>query len=512
MRRGIVLCGLVMLAFGAAALAGSGERTWFTRVNLVGGGLVVAVATVQALLRARGAGAPAFRRPVLRALGRVALALLAAVALERAAARSDVQLDWSFENKYEVADALQAALDDLCGQGELHAGLYYDDLDPRIRATRSLLRTLGNASCLGFDERRIDDHPEDEDRFAIGSSNSVVLTLRREGRESWETVERPTQGALYEALFRLRQLQSGTVYVARGAGEGDFSASGDTGFSGLTAALQTEGYEVREFVSAATAEIPSDADVVLWVRPERGLAEGAGAALRRYLAGGGRLVAMVEPGSDTGLEAVLAEWGLEPLPGAVVDPASGELEGLAKGLAPLSYSYSPSHPVGQGLGPNRMTFFKGVRSFRLRKPQIGDKIRGVAFASPRSWIVPEAAAVRSNTAPTPPPDVDRDYWPLVVAGAYPREAGETRIVAFGDADLASNHYLRSLYNLDLVLNAVHWAAERTPHLTIRPKEGISGKSQFPLALPNTLTMYQSLGLLLPELLLIAAALLWSRSR
>ncbi len=512
MNRGLLLAGLIALAFGAASLAGSGETTWFTRINLAAGGLLLVAGTLRVLLRARGASAPAFRRPLLRATGRVLFALLAAVLVERSAASLGVQLDWSFENKFEPADALLKALDELCDRGELEARLYYDTGDARRRSTRVLLETLARHSCLRTSERNIDDYPDDEDRFAIGSSNTVVLVLHDAQGTDFHTVERPTQGALYEALYRLRQLHSGKVYVARGSGEGDFGDTDETDYSGLAAALQTEGYEVAELVSAARRAIPDDASLVLWVRPERPLLENAREALRRYLARGGRLVALLEPGSQTGLEEVLTEWGIRPLPGVVVDPASADLGDLAPGLAPLAYVYSRSHPAARGLDGNRMTFFHGVRSFTLRKPELGDRLRTVVFASPRAWIHPDPAALRGSRTPTPPPDARRDYWPLVVAGSYPRGEHETRIVAFGDADLASNRFLRALYNLDLVLNAVHWAAEREPEITLRPKEGVSGRLQFPLALQNTLTIYQSLGLLLPELLLLAAALLWTRSR
>jgi hypothetical protein len=374
------------------------------------------------------------------------------------------------------------------------------------------METLAHGNCLGFEERRIEDYPEDEDRFGLGTSNTVVFVLRDERGETWESVERPTQGALFEALFRLRQLRSGRVYVARGAGEGDFSGLGPTGFSGLAAALQTEGYEVGEFVSAAAPEIPDDANLLVWVNPERRLSDEALGALRRYLERGGRLVALLEPGSDTGLEEILAEWGIQPLGGAVVDPASGSFESVARGLAPLAYTYAKSHPVSRGLDTNRMTFFRGVRSFALRKPQVDDRLHTVVFASPRAWIAEDEAVLRHTTAPVEPPEVRHDYWPLVVAGQYEREAGEVRIVAFGDSELASNQYLRALYNIDLVMNAVHWAGEQHPLITLRPKEGVAGRLQFPLALQNTLTMYQSLGLLLPEILLLAGALLWARSR
>ncbi|MGI9432770.1 MAG: hypothetical protein ACR2PQ_11180, partial [Myxococcota bacterium] len=104
------------------------------------------------------------------------------------------------------------------------------------------------------------------------------------------------------------------------------------------------------------------------------------------------------------------------------------------------------------------------------------------------------------------------YHSLVVAARFPRGDHEARIVAFGDAQLASNQYLRSLYNLDIVMNAMHWATEHTAPGT-RPKVvAVSGRLQLPLPLQNTLTMFQGVGLLLPELLLIAGALFWARSR
>ena len=120
--------------------------------------------------------------------------------------------------------------------------------------------------------------------------------------------------------------------------------------------------------------------------------------------------------------------------------------------------------------------------------------------------------LESATEPQRPPDAREDYQPLVATGKYRREA-ETRIVAFGDVDLASNHYLRTLYNLDLVANAFQWVVERDPALVIRPKvAGASGRLQLPLPIQNTLTMFQGVGLLLPELLLMLAAIFWIRTR
>ena len=99
----------------------------------------------------------------------------------------------------------------------------------------------------------------------------------------------------------------------------------------------------------------------------------------------------------------------------------------------------------------------------------------------------------------------------MVSGRYLRAGGETRIVAFGDADFASNEHLRTLYNLDLVMNAVHWAAANEPEITLRPKNRPT-PVQFPVPLTNTLQTLYGVGLLVPELLLIAGGIVWLRGR
>jgi len=497
--------GLIAIAFGVGSYYATDQFSLFSGANAVLGSLALAVAAAHALSRVRGAGAPAFRGILLRGLLGIAAAVLLAAALERAAHRSGIQFDWSFEGKFALSEATRAALGDLpC---PLTATLYYEDFDPRRRSSRLLLRTMAQTGGLHFDERRLDDHPDEEDRYAIGSSNTIVFRCG----DSFQTVERPTEGAIYEALYRFRSLQSRTLYVSRGAGEGDLERTDALGFSGLSQALATEGYRLRELVTASVSEIPEEADAVVVIAPARPLPGEAIDALHRYLERGGRLVAFLEPGRESGIEELLARWGIRSKSAVLIDPASGPVDGGAPGVNPIAFHYATSHPATRGLDSSRMTFFRGARSFELRKPRPEDKLSGVVFASPRSWLDPDIAVLSSKVAPERPPEAAEDYHPLAVAAAYPREGKEARIVAFGDSDFASNRHLRTLYNLDLVLNSIHWALDREPDITLRPKTSVA-TMQFPLPLQSTLRMFQGLGLLLPELLLIAAAVLWLRRR
>lgn len=503
--RELALGGLIAIAFGMGSYYATDHFGVFSYANVILGGLALTVAAVRALFRVRGASAPAFRRVLVRGLLGILAAALLGAALERAAYHSGIQFDWSFEGKFALSDATVSALGDLpC---ELSATLYYDDFDPRNRSTRLLLRTMGQTGGLVFDERRLDDHPDDEDRYAIGSSNTVVFHCGDEYR----TVERPTEGAIYEALYSLRSFDTKTLYLTRGAGEGDFERGDAVGFSGLAQALITEGYRLRQLVTASVSEIPEEADAVILVAPARPLRPEAIEALDRYLEGGGRMVAFIEPGRESGVEELLARWGIRSASAVLIDPASGPVDGDAPGVNPIAYSYTTSHPVASGLDASRMTFFRGARSFELRKPRPSDKLVGVVFASPRSWLHTDFSVLSSKVEPERPAAAVEDYHPIVIAAAFPREQGQARIVAFGDSDFASNRHLRTLYNLDLVLNAIHWALEREPDITLRPKTSVGGM-QFPMPIASTLQMFQGLGLLLPELLLIAAAALWLRRR
>ena len=502
--RELAVVGLVAVLFGLGSFWATDHFGAFSAVNLALGGAALLAALGLGARRLRALGGPHSRPLVARGLGGIALALALAVGAERLADRLDWRFDWTLEGEFEPSEAVCRALGELAGPLELR--LFSDPLDPRRRRTRLRLEALARCGPVEVRELELGSDPELEDRFGVGSSNSVVVELG----DRWEILARPTEGALYEALYQLRQIDAGSVAVLAGAGEGDPQRGDELGYSGLAVALQTEGYRVRSLVSAALREVPPDVKAVIAIAPRRQLTAGGLEALRRYLDRGGSLVALLEPGAESGLEALLADYGLESPPEMLVDPASAALDDNADGVGILAHHYE-THPVTRGLHANRMTFFPGARGFALRKPEAGAEVRRLVLTSPRAWPSREPGLLeRRRTLPEPPPDAEVGYHPVVASGRYPRDGAETRIVVFGDADFASNRNLRTLYNLDLVLNAVHWATRRESEIVLRPK--LRNTVQFPLPVENTLQTLYGVGLLVPELLLIAGVLVWLRSR
>ncbi len=508
MTRALALTALICAAFGLGARQVLGTESTFSEINI---GVALLAAGAALLLALRDVGPrqqPALRAPAVRALRGAVLCTVVAVAAYGMASRSTARFDWTFEGRFELADASLALLAELPAPLELL--LYYDAGDPRIRNTRLLLEQFvahGNAT---LDVRELALYPKDEDRYGIGSSNSVVLRLN--GR--WDLVQRPTEGALYQALSSLVRSRNHVVYVSVGAGEGDLERTDDLGYSGLRAALESEGIELRPLPLAVLDRIPHDADAVLVIRPERRLRPEGLETLRAFIANGGNLIALLEPNPavDSGIEALLAQFGIGGEAHLVIDPASGPIDGDPAGLNPIAFNYH-DHPITRGLDRNRMTFFRSARTFTLRKRMREDKLRAVVSTSADAWqIAPEAAALLEDAYPEAPEGTRFDYLPLVVTAEVERGNGEARIVALGDADLAANRQLRALYNQDLVLNAIHWAVEDTPLITLRPKSGGRQLIQFPVPIQQSLSALYGIGLLIPQLLLLAGALVWLRNR
>lgn len=502
--RALAASGLIALVFGLGSYYATGEASLFAWVNVAGGLAALAVGLAGALRGIRGLGAPAARRVLLPRVALLAGVVAVAVGLEALAERVGWRLDWTAEQRFQLSGATVSLLDRL--GAPLEMTFYRERGDARARRTLYLLKEMAKGRPIVVHERWLEDAQSEADQFGVQTTEAVVL---QQG-DRFETVDRPTEGTLYEALWRLHNPGLRTIYASFGEGEGDLSSLAPDGYSGLRGTLETEGYEVRDLVTATGAAVPGEEGAVLVVAPQRAFGAAAAESLRRFLHGGGGLVAFLEPGVESGLEPLLAEYGFELPDGVIVDPPSGSVAGGAPGVHPIASIYS-EHPVTRGLGARTLSLFLEARPvLPARKPAPDDALWPLVFSSASAWLAPPTLATLRGEPPPRPADQEPQRWPFVSAGRYPQEGREARIVVFGDATFADNGHLRSLYNLDLVLNAVHWVLQREEDIAIRPK--ILTPNQDPLTPQQSLAMLYGVGLLLPELLLIAGAVTWLRRR
>jgi ABC-type uncharacterized transport system involved in gliding motility auxiliary subunit len=191
---------------------------------------------------------------------------------------------------------------------------------------------------------------------------------------------------------------------------------------------------------------------------------------------------------------------------------------------PVAASY-PAHPITDNF--NLMTAYPLARSMTPVEGGVdGHTAQRLVETSRNSWgetnlksltggqpakmddddkkgPVSLAAAVSAPASVTPAPaDPKKD-------GDNPKPA-ETRLVAFGDSDFASNGALGAGGNRDLFLNTVNWLAQQENLIAIRPRD--PEDRRITLTADQERRIFYLTVLIVPGLVLLAGVQTWWRRR
>jgi hypothetical protein len=176
----------------------------------------------------------------------------------------------------------------------------------------------------------------------------------------------------------------------------------------------------------------------------------------QFLAQGGRMLALFNYTSlkygPTGLETILANWGVDVTTNTVVDPERY----ISKGVDVIVLAFSPSHPVVNPLLGSQLDLIlpRAIGKLRSRpQPVDAPQVEELAFSGPKSFV-------KSNPN-------DRHPFPLMVAvekGAIKgvvTERSTARMLVVGDSIFLGNRQIYSGANRDFAAYAVNWLLDRT---------------------------------------------------
>jgi len=324
---------------------------------------------------------------------------------------------------------------------------------------------------------------------------------------------------LTNALVKLTRTGQKKVYVLQGHGERAAEgerAKSSAGLELAMTALRNENYVVEPLLLAQQAGVPEDADVVLSIGEERPLLPEELAALEAYVRRGGALLVALDPDTQSGLEPVLATWGVEVGNDVIVDRL---LAAFNRATTPFSAEYG-QHPISQKL-PEKTLFHlaRSVRPNDAGKPLFTELVRtgrdswadrdmqrfldeGVVELGDADLVGPVAVAVAGT--------------PAGFAAAAETKPGEKpatpRLVVFGDSDFLTNGMLDAGSNRDLFVNAVNWLLGDVEAISIRPNQSRASRLSDLTGEEFLRIRFLSL-FLLPELIAVAGVYAWwSRRR
>src|SRR5262245_15338764 len=293
------------------------------------------------------------------------------------------------------------------------------------------------------------------------------------------------------ALIQLGQARQPKIQFTSGHGEAALDGLEGRGLSALRDLLKGDGFVSEEWASLGKPAIPDGTDLVVIAGPTGNFVQPELDALGAYLDRGGRLLALLDPvlartGSGlvpTGLEGLLARYGVEVDPDIVVDPSNPLPMFGAETVFTNSYG---SHEIVEPLARQNLPVLVSLaRSVRPAAGAAGSKVTELVRTSAAAWGETDLAALphvgqadRDHAGPIalavavggevkPPPPPDPDMPPPPPAAEDPKAP---RLVVFGDSDLATNQYWNaSVGNSTAIANAVNWLVERKDLIAIPPK-------------------------------------------
>lgn len=332
---------------------------------------------------------------------------------------------------------------------------------------------------------------------AAGVQVNGELVLNYRGRS--EHLTTLNEQDFTNALMRLARGSERLVMALSGHGERklDGSAPHDLGEFGRQ--LEYKGFRVISLNLAADAEVPAAVSVLLLTQPQSEVLPGEADKIKRYLARGGNLLWLIEPGSLHGLRPVAEMLGLALTPGVVVDPAAKEL-GFAPATA-VAAQYG-QHPVTARF--DLVTVFPRARAVGVNDDPAWHVTPLIETAA-RSWVENGVADEHASY------DFGRDVpGPVVIGRTLEKEVedGRQRIAVIGSGDFLSNAFLGNAGNLDLGVNLVNWLAGDANLISIQPKNTVDAS----LNLGKSAATMLALGFLiaLPLLFFGAAIVVWRR--
>ena len=265
------------------------------------------------------------------------------------------------------------------------------------------------------------------------------------------------EAAFSSAINEVIRTDRARVRMLQGHGERGLLDYEAGGYAALVRRLEAENMDVEPLVPGTEVGLdPGTCDLLIVAGPRGRIAQPDLDLIDRYLQQHGRLLAMVDSGTSSGIESVLRKWGIEAVDDVVVEPGLRDLD-------TVPVSVFPDHAITRPLKGMGVLFFR-PRSLRpAGDPDEGEgggpAIDILVVTSDDSWREVDYRAGIER-------DPERDEpGPTAIAVAVEHGGTEgtalepTRLVVIGDSSFAGNAQASGGAEA-LVVAAANWLLDR----------------------------------------------------
>lgn len=376
--------------------------------------------------------------------------------------RHSVRWDFSENQNFTLAPQTYRVLRTL--PRDVKITVFTREKDPGYQAFKERLESYRQASTKLAVEF-ID--PEKQPRLAQSYGIFRTDTAIFESNGQTIRVTSPSEVELTGALLRISKDAKKRIVFVEGHSERSLEDKERNGLSFAKEALTKQGYDVGTVSLLQESAVPGNTTMLVLAGPRRSVTKEEQDRIQAYVEQGGRLLVLVDPDTQTGLESMLAHWGLGLGPGVLVDLQDRLAEGDLTALLVRTFT---EHEITQDL--TSAVLFPLSRHVTFDE-QVGKEWEYVPLArtSANSW-----AETNMQGRVVSLSDKEDVKGPLPIAAALaPKKAPEEgnprpAIVLIGNSTFATNAFFNFPGNSDFFLHTAGWLAEERDLISIAPRE------------------------------------------
>lgn len=450
-------------------------------------------------------------------VGLTAVFLLVLIAVNFIAARRAPSWDLTKQKVYSLSPQTQTMLAELKSPVKVLAFTKDDPPEAAEELFRKYAALSEQFSWEFVDPRK---NPDLTRRYAIREGQQAAVILGG-------TAEKPMHGLinlgrlanpllaeqeLTNGILKLETVGTQKLYFVVGHNEVPLEPVAQTeegiamSLAGLKRVLEDEGYAPTALNLVQASAVPADASALIIAGARNKFSDHERQLLTDYVNEGGRLMIFGEYGSNMGLEALLAAWGLQLEDGLVAD-AKVNPEQPYLVYTPFLGEHEIVTPLVKAQSNLLFPTTRAVTKLAVE----GVTVTPLVLTTPYAWI--------ESTIGEKPSQSDGERAGQLILAAVAthatdpslpsRRLPEGRLVLFGDSDVLAGA-ISEAANRDLVLNTIAWTTQQLKKITIRPPD--RDLSSVDLDNDKLSTIRGISMALLPTLLLAVGLTIWNLRR
>ncbi len=454
--------GLVLILIGSVTYGILYTSGFIAFLPLFSGLALTAVSIVLQARETRTEGSRRTARLHLNVGASVIFLAAIMIFLQTLSSRHNARLDTTSNKRFSLSQQTESILEGL--DREIVFSCFFKETTAGKKELQDLLleyRDISKFITYRFVDP--DKDPITARRYEVKSYGTIVVESGDRESKLYEISE----SKITNSILKTIRNQKKKICFVTGHGERSIEDADTEGFAKLKRAILDENYEAEEILTLREDELPEDCYILVIAGAEKDIFAPEKNLISRYLERGGNLLVLLEPILELPeLCELVGGYGIEIGDNVIIDRFGKVLAGNF--LTPVVNQYG-EHPITENF--KHASFFPQARSVMPSDtPPEGVSLVVLASTSESAYAESNIDMILDEGKTQFEGEADlRGPVGLAVVAA----GTDGKLIAFGDADFASNAYLELGGNRDLIMNTISFLAEEKDLIAIRPKDPVT---------------------------------------